>query len=276
MKRKERKRLDVALVEQGLIKSRAQAKGMIMAREVMINGEIVDRAGAAVQENDVLSLVSVMPWVSRGGYKLSGAIEAFGIDPSGRICADVGACTGGFTDVLIQAGAKKIYSIDVGYGQLDWKLRQDERVVVMERTNARYIEELDDPIGLVAIDVSFISLKIILKAVIKWLDVSDEADRPPEVIALVKPQFEASRKQVGKGGVIRDDEVRQAVVLDVLTWIESNGWVIHGLTQSQIQGADGNIEFLVWLKPDRFPQNTAHPEPLQAVKWYELATQLEK
>ncbi|MFK7801118.1 MAG: TlyA family RNA methyltransferase, partial [Anaerolineae bacterium] len=226
MTRKERKRLDVALTEQGLVKSRAQAKGMIMAREVMINGEIVDRAGAAVQEADVLSLVSVMPWVSRGGYKLSGAIEVFEVDPTGRICADVGACTGGFTDVLLQAGAQKVYAIDVGYGQLDWKLRQDERVVVMERTNARYIEELDDPIRFVAIDVSFISLKIILKAVMKWLDQS--ADASPDVVALIKPQFEAQRKQVGKGGVIRDDEVRRTVVLDVLGWMQENGWTVHG------------------------------------------------
>lgn len=266
MTRKERKRLDVALTEQGLVKSRAQAKGMIMAREVMINGEIVDRAGAAVQEADVLSLVSVMPWVSRGGYKLSGAIEAFAIDPTGRICADVGSCTGGFTDVLLQAGAPKIYSIDVGYGQLDWKLRQDDRVVVMERTNARYIEELDDPISLVAIDVSFISLKIILKAVAKWLDPSPNAS--PEVVALIKPQFEASRKQVGKGGVIRDDEVRRDVVLNVLTWMEENGWAIRGLTRSQIQGADGNIEFLVWLKPSR---NGAEQKEKDADDWYNPA-----
>ena len=203
MGKKERKRLDVALTERGLVESRAKAKGMIMAREVMVNGEIVDRAGSAVQETDELTLVNVMPWVSRGGYKLSGALETFSVDPTGKICADVGACTGGFTDVLLQAGAKKVYSIDVGYGQLDWKLRNHEKVVVMERTNARYIESLDDPIELVVIDVSFISLRIILMAVRKWL-----ADAG-EVVALVKPQFEASKQQVGKGGIIRDDEVRK-------------------------------------------------------------------
>ncbi|MFT5195206.1 MAG: 23S rRNA (cytidine1920-2'-O)/16S rRNA (cytidine1409-2'-O)-methyltransferase [Cellvibrionaceae bacterium] len=266
MTRKERKRLDIALTEQGLVKSRAQAKGMIMAREVMINGEIVDRAGAAVQDTDVLSLVNVMPWVSRGGYKLSGAIQAFDVNPLGRICADVGACTGGFTDVLLQAGAQKIYSIDVGYGQLDWKLRQDDRVVVMERTNARYIESLDDPIELVAIDVSFISLKIILKAVIKWLD--QATDATPEVVALIKPQFEASRPQVGKGGVIRDDEIRRDVVLNVLNWMRENGWSIQGLVCSQIQGADGNIEFLVWLKPLHAINNPIETQPLE---WYDTA-----
>ncbi|MEM8857940.1 MAG: SAM-dependent methyltransferase, partial [Chloroflexota bacterium] len=134
MAKKERKRLDIALTERGLVESRAKAKGMIMAREVMVNGQIVDRAGSAVQETDELSLVNVMPWVSRGGYKLSGALEKFNVDPRSKVCADVGACTGGFTDVLLQADAKKVYSIDVGYGQLDWKLRNNERVVVMERT----------------------------------------------------------------------------------------------------------------------------------------------
>lgn len=264
MAKKERKRLDVALTERGLVESRAKAKGMIMAREVMVNGVIVDRAGSAVQETDELSLVHVMPWVSRGGYKLAGAIEKFAVDPAGKTCADVGACTGGFTDVLLQADAAKVYSIDVGYGQFDWKLRNDSRVVVMERTNARYIEELDDPIDLVVIDVSFISLRIILKAVEKWLA------HGGEVIALVKPQFEASKKQVGKGGIIRDDAVRQDVVTNVLTWMVGNGWHIHGLAQSSIQGSDGNIEFLVHLKTSPY----ASPDEPQSVEtWYFSAIQ---
>ncbi|MEM8863260.1 MAG: TlyA family RNA methyltransferase, partial [Chloroflexota bacterium] len=177
---------------------------------------------------------------------------------------DVGACTGGFTDVLLQADAKKVYSIDVGYGQLDWKLRNNERVVVMERTNARYLEQLDDPIDLVVIDVSFISLRIILTAVKGWL--SDDG----QVVALIKPQFEASRQQVGKGGIIRDDAVRQEVVTNVLNWMIDHDWSIQGLTQSSIQGSDGNIEFLVHLKPS---QSMMEKISLTADEWYFSAVQ---
>lgn len=240
---KTKERLDKVLVERGLVPTRAKAKGMIMAREVKVNGEIVDKAGSSVGDDDVVELVSAMPYASRGGYKLAGALEQFAIDISGRVCADVGACTGGFTDVLLQQGAKKVYALDVGYGQLDWNLRQDERVVVMERTNARYVETLAELVSFVCIDVSFISLKLILPAVQKWLAPFSD------VVALIKPQFEAGKKQIGKGGIVRDAAVRQQVLEDVLGWSLENGWSVQGLTTSPIQGADGNVEYLVWLQP---------------------------
>jgi len=170
-------------------------------------------------------------------------LEMFDLQVANRICVDAGACTGGFTDVLLQNGAVRVYAIDVGYGQLDWKLRQDPRVVVMERTNARYLESLPEAIGFVSIDVSFISLKLILPAVQKWID--PDAD----IVALIKPQFEAGRKQVGKGGIVRDPQVHRQVLEDLLGWVEENGFSAVGLTRSTIQGTDGNVEFLVWLRP---------------------------
>lgn len=240
---KTKERLDKVLVERGLVPTRAKAKGMIMAGEVKVNGEVIDKAGSSVGADDVVELVSAMPYASRGGYKLAGALEQFQIDVTGRVCADVGACTGGFTDVLLQQGAKKVYALDVGYGQLDWNLRQDERVMVMERTNARYVETLGEPVSFVCIDVSFISLKLILPAVQKWLAPFGD------VVALIKPQFEAGKKQIGKGGIVRDAAVRQQVLEDVLGWSQENGWSVFGLTTSPIQGADGNVEYLVWLQP---------------------------
>ena len=239
---KTKERLDITLVERGLVTTRAKARGMIMAREVRVNGEVVDKAGTAVGTDDLIEVTNPLPFASRGGYKLAGALADFGVDVSGRVCADVGACTGGFTDVLLQNGAAKVYAIDVGYGQLDWQLRQDARVVVLERTNARYLESLPEAVAFVCIDVSFISLKLILPVVQKWL--SEAAD----VVALIKPQFEAGKGQVGKGGVVRDVEVRQQVLEDVLNWADTHGWTRHGLIESPIQGADGNVEYLVWLK----------------------------
>ena len=196
MKKKER--LDKLLVARGLVTTRAKAQGLIMAGEVLVAGQRVDKPGTAVALNADIELITPLPYVGRGGYKLAGALESFGLDVIGRICADVGACTGGFTDVLLQKGAARVYAIDVGYGQLDWKLRQDARVVVMERTNARYVESLPEAVSFVSIDVSFISLKLILPAVKKWL--APEAD----IVALIKPQFEAGPEQVGKGGIVRD------------------------------------------------------------------------
>ena len=184
-----------------------------------------------------------MPYVGRGGYKLAGALDEFGIAVDGRVCADVGACTGGFTDVLLQRGAARVYAIDVGQGQLDWKLRQDERVTVMERINARYVEALAEPVSLVVIDVSFISLRLILPAVGK-LDRTDG-----DVVMLVKPQFEAGPDQVGKGGIVRDAAIHRQVLEDVLGWAVDNNWSVAGLTRSAILGAEGNSEFLAWLRP---------------------------
>jgi 23S rRNA (cytidine1920-2'-O)/16S rRNA (cytidine1409-2'-O)-methyltransferase len=239
---KDKERLDTLLVERGLAETRARARAYIMAGEVAVDGQRVDKAGTAVPRDARIELASPMPYVSRGGYKLAGALDVFELSVAGRICADVGACTGGFTDVLLQRGAARVYAIDVGQGQLDWKLRQDERVVVLERTNARYLESLPEPVAFAAIDVSFISLKLILPAVKKWL--SETAD----VVALIKPQFEAGPEAVGKGGIVRDPAVHRAVLTDLLGWAVSEGWTIMGLTRSSIQGADGNVEYLTWLR----------------------------
>ena len=240
---KGKERLDKLLVARALVPTRSKAQGLILAGEVLVDGERVDKPGTAVAKSAEITLKAPLPFVGRGGFKLDGALAAFGIAVNGRVCADVGACTGGFTDVLLQGGAARVYAIDVGYGQLDWKLRNDERVVVMERTNARYVDALAEPVSFVCIDVSFISLKLILPAVQKWL--TAEAD----IVALIKPQFEAGRRQVGKGGIVKDTAVHQEVLLDLLTWAQENGLHVAGLTKSSIEGADGNVEFLVWLCP---------------------------
>lgn len=239
---KDKERLDVLLVERGLVETRARARAHIMAGEVTVDGVRVDKAGTQISRSVQIELAAPMPYASRGGYKLAGALEQFGLDVADRVAADIGACTGGFTDVLLQRGAARVYAIDVGQGQLVWKLRQDKRVVVMERTNARYLDSLLEPVGLVVIDVSFISLKLILPAVRKWL--SADAD----VVALIKPQFEAGPESVGKGGIVRDAAVRRAVLEDLLGWANEQGWSVNGLIQSPIQGTDGNIEYLAWLR----------------------------
>lgn len=235
-------RLDKLMTERGLVDSRSKAQGIILAGEVLVDGVRVDKPGTAVSSEAMIEMKAPLPYVSRGGFKLAGALTAFGVAVGGLVCADVGACTGGFTDVLLQAGARRVYAIDVGYGQLDWKLRQDERVVVMERTNARYLETLPEPAQFVCIDVSFISLKLILPAVKKWLTVDGD------IIALVKPQFEAGPKQVGKGGIVRDTAVHQSVLLNLLAWSEANGLATCGLVRSPVTGSDGNVEFLLWLR----------------------------
>lgn len=240
--RMSKERIDKLLVVRGLAETRAKARALIMAGEVRVNGERVDKAGTMINEAHEITVDQPLPYVGRGGFKLAGALTHFQINVDGLVCADVGACTGGFTDVLLQNGAESVYAIDVGYGQLDWKLRQDSRVKVMERTNARYVEQLPELIDFVCIDVSFISLKIILPVVAGWLSPNGQ------VIALIKPQFEAGKGQVGKGGVIRDKAVRQQVLDDLLPWIDRQAWTIGGLTSSTIQGSDGNIEYLVWLR----------------------------
>ena len=240
---KGKERLDKLLVDRGLIETRARARAAIMAGEVRVNGERVDKAGTPVPIDAAIEVAAPMPYVSRGGFKLAGALDAFGVAAAGRVCADVGACTGGFTDVLLQRGAARVYAIDVGQGQLEWKLRQDPRVVVLERTNARYLESLPEPVDLAVIDVSFISLRLILPAVARWL--APAAD----VVALIKPQFEAGPESVGKGGIVRDPAVRRRVLEDVLGWAVTNGWSVAGLTPSSIQGTDGNVEYLAWLRP---------------------------
>lgn len=245
-------RLDKLLVDRGLAETRARARAYIMAGEVRVNGERVDKAGTQVAVDSRIEVAAPLPYVSRGGYKLAGAIDHFGIHVEERVCADAGSSTGGFTDVLLQAGARRVYAIDVGQGQLHWKLRQDERVIVRERTNARYLESLPELIDLVVIDVSFISLKLILPAVGKWLATG------ADVIALIKPQFEAGPEWVGKGGIVRDPAVRREVLLDVLSWAQANEWKPMGLMQSPIQGADGNIEYLAWFQRGKSSQDIVH------------------
>ncbi len=238
----QKERLDKLMVDRGLVETRSKARGMIMAGEVLVDGRRQDKPGMAVPLDADITLITPMPYVGRGGYKLAGALDAFALDVDGRVCADVGASTGGFTDVLLQRGAARVYDIDVGQGVLDWKLRQDERVVLMERTNARYLESLPEPVTFVAIDVSFISLKLILPAVAKWLEPT------ADVVALIKPQFEAGPQQVKRGGIVREAAVRHQVLEDVLGWAQANGWQVAGLITSPIQGGDGNVEYLAWLR----------------------------
>jgi 23S rRNA (cytidine1920-2'-O)/16S rRNA (cytidine1409-2'-O)-methyltransferase len=240
-----KERLDKLLVARGLAATRSRAQALIMAGEVLVDGQRADKAGMPVSTEAAVEVVAPLPYVSRGGFKLAGALAEFGVDVTGRVCADVGACTGGFTDVLLQNGASRVYAIDVGYGQLDWRIRQHERVIVLERTNARHLESLPEPVSFVAVDVSFISLRLILPAVQSWL--APESD----IIALIKPQFEAGRDQVGKGGIVKDPAVHRQVLEDLISWCTDNGLTPAGLMRSPIEGSEGNVEFLVWLQPGR-------------------------
>ncbi len=236
-----KKRLDVLVYERGLAPSREMAQRYILAGEVTVNGNLGTKSGMKVAEDAEITLKEQARFVSRGGLKLDGALEQFSISVEGKICADLGASTGGFTDCLLQRGASKVYAIDVGYGQLADKLRKHPHVINMERTNARYLEKLDESVSLVVIDASFISLRLLLPVVFGWL--TPDAD----IIPLIKPQFEAGKKDVGKGGIIKDPEVHQRVLHDVLTQIQEMGYTIRDLVLSDITGSKGNIEFLAWL-----------------------------
>jgi 23S rRNA (cytidine1920-2'-O)/16S rRNA (cytidine1409-2'-O)-methyltransferase len=236
-----RQRLDALLVERGLVESREVGRRLIMAGEVTVNGQTVDKPGYRVPADATLVLRAAPRFVSRGGDKLDAALSVFPIAVEGLICADVGASTGGFTDCLLQRGAARVYAIDVGYGQLDYRLRQDARVVVMERINARHLAVLPEPVRLCTIDASFISLRVLLPVVRGWLAL------PGNVIALIKPQFEAGRRDVGKGGVVRAPEVRRRVLEEVLGYAVDAGFVVAGLMRSPLRGPAGNIEFLAWL-----------------------------
>lgn len=244
-------RLDVLLTERGLVESRSKAQALIMAGKVRVEDQVMTKAGAQISPEANVSLDRDLPYVSRGGLKLAAALDAFKIDPSDAICADVGASTGGFTDVLLQRGATRVYAIDVGYGQLAWKLRQDERVVVKERTNARHLEMLPEPIDLVTIDVSFISLKLIFPVVVNWLAPS------ALVVALVKPQFEAGKAQVGKGGVVRDQAVHRQVLENVMAYAADIDLNPLGLILSPITGPAGNHEFLLCLARETSRRETS-------------------
>lgn len=237
-----RERLDEAVTRLGLAPTRSKARALIMAGDVLVNGLPSLQAGTAVKTGDDISLKARPRFVSRGGEKLDHALNVFGIDVAGFFCADLGASTGGFTDCLLQRGASKIYAVDVGYGQIDQKLRDDPRVVVEERVNARYLESLPEPIDLVVIDVSFISLSLILPVAAKLLTSTGIC------VPLVKPQFEAGRKDVGKGGVVRDRAIHRRVLDEVAGYAVANGFSVRGVTTSPITGPAGNVEFLMDLR----------------------------
>ncbi len=237
----EKKRLDILLVEKGLARSRARAQRLIMAGEVLVNGQVVDKPGTRVSPDANIEILARLPYVSRGGLKLEAALDAFRLTVEGMVAADVGASTGGFTDCLLQRGAARVYAIDVGYGQLAWQLRRDPRVVVMERTNARYLERLPEPVDVVVVDVSFISLELILPRAVDWL----RADG--QIVALIKPQFEAGPEQVSKGGVVKDVGVHAAVLRRIANWAIERGLAVRGLMASPLLGPAGNVEFLIHL-----------------------------
>ncbi|MBW4435858.1 MAG: TlyA family RNA methyltransferase [Pleurocapsa minor GSE-CHR-MK-17-07R] len=241
---KEKIRLDILLHERGLAPSREKARAYIMAGEVNVDGRMVDKPGTRVADTADVVLKARAKFVSRGGDKLDAALDAFPVTVIDAICADVGASTGGFTDCLLQRGAGRVYAIDVGYGQLAYNIRQDPRVVVIERTNARHIEHLDEQPSLVVIDASFISLTLILPAVLKWVPAAFD------IVALIKPQFEAGREDVGKGGVVRDTGTHARVIHDVGAFAQQRGLHIRGLIRSPLKGPAGNIEFLIWLSSD--------------------------
>ena len=238
---KHKERLDVLLTARGLAESRSRAQAVIMAGEVYVNGQKADKAGMEVPlEAEIEVRGSACPYVSRGGLKLEKALRDFGVDPTGYVCSDSGASTGGFTDCLLQQGAKKVFAIDVGYGQLAWKIRSDPRVVVMERTNIRYVtpEDLGETLDLSVVDVSFISLKIVLPAIQKLLKPTGQ------VLCLIKPQFEAGKELVGKKGVVRDPAVHEQVVQNFVDLAAELGFTLRNLTFSPVKGPEGNIEFL--------------------------------
>lgn len=240
-----KKRLDVLLVERGLAETRAKAQAVIMSGLVYVTGQKADKPGISYEESVEIEVRSGgCPYVSRGGLKLEKALRDFGVDPTGYVCSDSGASTGGFTDCLLQQGAKKVFAIDVGYGQLDWKIRSDPRVVVMERTNVRYVtpEQLGEPLDLSVVDVSFISLRIVLP-VIKTFLKQDSG----QVLCLIKPQFEAGKEKVGKKGVVRDTAVHKEVLDGFVALTQKIGFKILGLTFSPVKGPEGNIEFLAHL-----------------------------
>jgi 23S rRNA (cytidine1920-2'-O)/16S rRNA (cytidine1409-2'-O)-methyltransferase len=258
-----KERLDLVLFNKDMIDSRSLAQRIIMAGNVSVNGEIIFKPSHKISIDSVITIHHGPNFVSRGGEKLDEALKKFGLtELFSKVCVDVGSSTGGFTDCLLQNGAKKVYAIDVGYGILHWKLRNDERVVVMERTNARYVENLPEKIDFVTIDASFISLKVLLPVIWNWLELN------AQVVALIKPQFEAGRKDAAKGaGVIRNNEIHEKILREILEFSLSNGFDIKGLIKSPLTGPKGNIEFLVHL------QKSADPELLPA-KFDEMVSEI--
>lgn len=254
-------RLDQLLVDKGYAQSRERAKITIMEGNVFVDGQRVDKPGTAVDPEKPLEVRGAqLAYVSRGGLKLEKALEVFPVDPAGKTCIDCGASTGGFTDLLLQRGAAKVYAVDVGYGQLAWKLRSDARVVNMERTNLRYVtrEQIPEMLDLGVCDVSFISIRLILPAVCALL--KDGAD----MLCLIKPQFEAGREKVGKKGVVRDAAVHREVLDGYMAHFPEAGFTPMGLDFSPIRGPEGNIEFLVWLKKGTFESSLIDPAAVVA------------
>ena len=255
-----KKRLDVLLTERMFAETRSKAQAIIMSGNVYVNGQKADKPGISYEETvDIEVKGAVCPYVSRGGLKLEKALRDFGVKPEGYVCSDSGASTGGFTDCLLQQGAKKVFAIDVGYGQLDWKIRSDERVVVMERTNIRYVtpEQLGEPLDLSVIDVSFIGLEIVLPTIKTLLKPTGQ------VLCLIKPQFEAGKENVGKKGVVRDPKIHKMVLDNFVELVHGLDFHILGLTFSPVKGPEGNIEFLAHLTLDNVQGIT--PDTAQVV-----------
>lgn len=260
-------RLDVLLVEQGLAESRQKAQAVIMAGSVFVDNQRVNKPGTAVPNGAHIEVRGhVLPYVSRGGLKLEKAMKTWPLTLTDHICADIGASTGGFTDCMLQNGAKKVYAVDVGYGQLDWKLRGDERVVCMERTNARYLthEQIPEELDFASVDVSFISLRLILPVLDALLSPEGEA------VCLIKPQFEAGREKVGKKGVVRDPAVHLEVLESFLTYAKENNFTVLGITYSPIRGPEGNIEYLGYLRHGEAEAGSYDPAAIVAASHSEL------
>ena len=254
-------RLDQLVFEQGYTESRERARTTIMSGLVYVNGQKADKPGMAVDPQARLEVRGeAIPFVSRGGFKLDKALKVFPVDPEGKVCVDCGASTGGFTDVLLQHGAAKVYAVDVGYGQLAWKLRTDSRVVNLERTNLRYVsrEQVPDPIDLAVMDVSFISIRLVLPAVQALLKPG------ADLICLIKPQFEAGREEVGKKGVVREPAVHERVIREILAFAPTLGLSVAGLDFSPVKGPEGNIEYLCHLKNGCF--ETQEPDVAAVVR----------
>ena len=257
-----KERLDVLLVQKGLAPSREKAKTMIMEGNVFVNNNREDKAGSTFPEDCVIEIHgSTLKYVSRGGLKLEKAMTHFGITLDDKICMDIGASTGGFTDCMLQNGAKKVYAVDVGYGQFAWKLRQDPRVVCMEKTNIRYVtlQDIDDILDFASVDVSFISLTKVLPAARELLS------EHGQMVCLIKPQFEAGREKVGKKGVVRDKKVHEEVVTNILEFALANGFSVCNLEYSPIKGPEGNIEYLVYIEKSDEPSMAASVDMMAVV-----------
>ena len=263
-----KERLDILLVSKGLAESREKAKAIIMSGNVFVDGQREDKAGSTFEHKSEITIKGhTLKYVSRGGLKLEKAMESFPIDLEGKICMDIGASTGGFTDCMLQNKALKVYAVDVGHGQLAWKLRQDTRVVCMEKTNARYLtkEDIKEPIGFTSIDVSFISLTKIL------LPVKNLLEENGQVVCLIKPQFEAGRDKVGKKGVVREKSVHEEVIKKIIDYADEIEFMVRDLDFSPVKGPEGNIEYLLFLQNQRKKESIESMTKLEITKVVDLA-----